>query len=797
MTTRTQIINAALALATLLCFAVGLPWINLATGGHPDVLVPNSWPDLSDPGLLQQAWEALRWSFLDGSLWLWMAHTALWLVWMIGLVWIVLDVVRFLRLGLVMVRHASRPRVWVSSLVAAVLVVVLAGTANADLAQQAPAVATAVDHRADSSLRLSPAMQPVTVEVQPGESLSSIAHRVLGDRARWPELWEQNRDVVQADGRALTNPNFIRPRWKLVAYIPAPAAVPAPPSPPPEPPAAAPTTSAAPEPTAPPQPDHEQDQDAPAAPGVDLTTGAYVSLAVAAAVAAALASVRIWRRRRYRVGSGDREDLSEPIAPAVRDLHAAYDDRADDAPNDNAGSIPLGVRDSQELALDLATSRGLGLVGDGAIAAARALVLHALAARKGRVIVPEPDLRKLLDDYALDGYPNALIVVPTLADALDELESNAMIQLVDVDDSAPAQLLVATSAGQQTEANLASGVASNTACVLIGPWGSENTVKVHGDGTVVHQGGVGPAALAGSRLYNVPADDLRDLLVLLQQVEAIEAEKESTVSEPAADVEPSPVATKNPEARPLFLNAFGRVQLTWHQDDSPQDITELLTAKQREVLVYLALRPDGGRREDLNKAVWPGSPSVRPYNSLHTAMSVIRKSLGNATEDVARSLILHEDGCYRLNEKILGVDVWQLSRELENAATSAAEASAAADRLLAIYRDELAIDLRPIWLEAPREAMRRDVLDFLGRLARSVEDPERALDLLEQMRKLDSCNESIYQEVIRVQIRLGRPDAVKRTLGLLRKSLEELGLRPGEETLRLVESVIRDNGPAH
>jgi DNA-binding SARP family transcriptional activator len=189
--------------------------------------------------------------------------------------------------------------------------------------------------------------------------------------------------------------------------------------------------------------------------------------------------------------------------------------------------------------------------------------------------------------------------------------------------------------------------------------------------------------------------------------------------------------------------------------------------------------------------------SVRPYNSLHTAMSVIRKSLGNATEGVARSLILHEDGCYRLNEEIVDVDVWQLRCDLEDATPSAVEASAAADRLLAIYRDELSIDLRPIWLEAPREAMRRDVLDFLGRLAQNVQGPDRALELLERMRTLDPYNESIYQEVIRVQIRLGRPDAAKRTLGLLRKSLEGLGLRPGDETLRLVDSVIRDNGPAN
>lgn len=51
--------------------------------------------------------------------------------------------------------------------------------------------------------------------VRPGEFLSSIATQKLGNADRWPEIWEANRGRHQPDGRALHNPNLIRPGWNL------------------------------------------------------------------------------------------------------------------------------------------------------------------------------------------------------------------------------------------------------------------------------------------------------------------------------------------------------------------------------------------------------------------------------------------------------------------------------------------------------------------------------------------------------------------------------------------------------
>jgi hypothetical protein len=51
--------------------------------------------------------------------------------------------------------------------------------------------------------------------VAPGESLWSIADAELDDGARWPEIYEINRERVFPDGRTFDDPDLIRPGWEL------------------------------------------------------------------------------------------------------------------------------------------------------------------------------------------------------------------------------------------------------------------------------------------------------------------------------------------------------------------------------------------------------------------------------------------------------------------------------------------------------------------------------------------------------------------------------------------------------
>ena len=58
-------------------------------------------------------------------------------------------------------------------------------------------------------------VRPV-LTVRSGDSLWSIAGSRLGDPYRWPEIWRLNRGRVMPDSVRFSDPDQIRPRWRLV-----------------------------------------------------------------------------------------------------------------------------------------------------------------------------------------------------------------------------------------------------------------------------------------------------------------------------------------------------------------------------------------------------------------------------------------------------------------------------------------------------------------------------------------------------------------------------------------------------
>ncbi|MEU1736106.1 bacterial transcriptional activator domain-containing protein, partial [Streptosporangium sp. NPDC020145] len=77
-----------------------------------------------------------------------------------------------------------------------------------------------------------------------------------------------------------------------------------------------------------------------------------------------------------------------------------------------------------------------------------------------------------------------------------------------------------------------------------------------------------------------------------------------------------------------------------------------------------------------------------------------------------------------------------------------------------------------------------DVLSQLAEL-QERDDPEAALDVLERIIVLNPDPEETWRRIIRLQLRLNRRDQARNTAALLRKRLQELGVRPIRETERL------------
>lgn len=765
------------------------------------------------------------------------------------------------------------------------------------------------------------------------DSLWRIAERIYGPGggSRWPELFQLNRGVEQPDGRTLTNPNLVRPGWKITAYIAAlpdehpPSEQPpqVPPQQPPRPtstaPTTPPTTQPAPSTTAPASADkasdHGNDTNDQHGSGLDLLPGVFVSLGLAAAITAAMVSARMWQRRRYRVGSGDRTDLQRPIAPIVRALRTVNDHEdgneqsGDDVdlapapprihitttgtPDHDGKAVPvparIGVRGGRELALNLASTRGLGVAGPGATAAARALLLHVLTEQQPGsgicVLVPSHDLHLVLEGADVEQLPSTVHVVASLDAALDEMEAALLTRTRHATEetepqTTPAALVLLASsephAERRLQAVLDNGSTLGLAGVLLGQWRPGATVLVRHDGTVsATSPGLGDA-LSGTRLFNLPATDTTELLATLHSAEgpadlpagehadlggeqqtslagnrqndvvpaapvpqqrsvekmtqlesipprALEATPQTAPAAslqlsdvPLNDVALTSTATdrtndwpplreqpsvsvstdQSTMERPLRVCVLGRLLLNLHDDTGDRELNGALTAKQRELLVYLALQPQGVRREVLNEAVWPDSQPPRPYNSFHNTLSMLRRALSDATDGLIGNAILNDDGRYQLDGAFVSVDYWQLQHALQASRPGDVDAQARLRDAIELYRGDLAEDLLVPWIEPFREATRRDVLDALGVLIRAHgdTDPETMLSLLERTRKLDRYNEGVYRDIIRTQARLGQYAAIPRTLALLTTTLDEIDQYPSADTLNLADFLQRRSG---
>ncbi|MET8763051.1 hypothetical protein [Lentzea sp. NPDC004782] len=774
------------------------------------------------------------------------------------------------------------------------------------------------------------------------DSLWRIAERVYGPGGgnRWPELFQLNRGVEQQDGHTLTNPNLVRPGWKITAYVPAvphesSQSKPPSPAPPqnPQRPTSTPSTTQTPEHSAAPDQanDHSHDVDERTESGIEVLPGIFVSLGLAAAVTAAVVSARMWQRRRYRIGSRDRADLSRPIAPVVRALRAAHEaniatdgtieefkvlDLAPAAPQTHVATtsmketgedaVPLlakvGVRAGCDLALDLASTRGLGVAGPGAAAAARAILLHLVTERRPGsgtcVLVPRHDLDLILESAEVEHFPSTVRVVGSLDAALDEMEAALLTRTRLVIEAAeshinPAPLVLVASAAPHADRRLQSvldnGSVLGLAGVLLGQWRPGATVHVRHDGTVSATSPGFGDTLAGTRLFNLPATDATELLAALRDAEgpanpaaservdpdeqdqasvadthrsasgpgvsmgdhrspAVVTQLESTspyllegdspvtpsrssrppdshsnnvsaakteADHTSAHIETSTdiveaayrpqqlkqssehaVADQPAARRPLHVSVLGRVLLHLDASAGDRELNGALTAKQRELLVYLALHPQGVRREVLNEAVWPDSQPPRPYNSFYNTLSVLRRALSDATDGLISNAILNDDGRYQLDRTLVSVDYWQLQRALHEPRLSSASAQRRLHDVIELYRGDLAEDLLVTWIEPLREATRRDVLDALSTLLRAHgdADQEMTLSLLEHTRKLDRYNEGVYRDIIRTQARLGQYAAIPRTIALLTTTLDEIDQEPSTDTLNLAEFLQRRGG---
>jgi DNA-binding SARP family transcriptional activator len=222
--------------------------------------------------------------------------------------------------------------------------------------------------------------------------------------------------------------------------------------------------------------------------------------------------------------------------------------------------------------------------------------------------------------------------------------------------------------------------------------------------------------------------------------------------------------------------------------------------RNRALLAFLIDRGTRPTPRDLLMNVfWPDAAPDAARNSLHVAMSGVRKALARAWTG---TVIECRGDTYRISEP---VEVWTDAAELVQRCDRASAASADGrvleaigqyEQALALYRGEF-LDDEPYleWAQSRREELRLRAVtcaDRLSELHLRQGDLHRTLEVSTHVLREEPCHEAVARRLMVTYARLGQPHMAlrqyDRIVGFLHR---QLGVAPAPETVALADGIRR------
>ena len=204
-----------------------------------------------------------------------------------------------------------------------------------------------------------------------------------------------------------------------------------------------------------------------------------------------------------------------------------------------------------------------------------------------------------------------------------------------------------------------------------------------------------------------------------------------------------------------------------------------------QVLVYLALHPQGATREELIELFWPGRRARAARQNFHPTLSYVRSALPRA----AAAPIERSGETYRLSRAYsMTCDAWEIERAFADAkqARDPAERLASLERAAALAHAPFLQGFYGDWA-VELQARMRDRLEKLhldlGELAARRGDFDSAIDCFRRASELDEFRESTRLALMEALVRAGnRPAALAEYEKLKSRLRSELGVEPLPET---------------
>lgn len=883
--------GAIRVLASLLALAgivVGLPYALVTLAGSP---IPDrlpTWDDLTSALLRQD----------DGSLLLVALTYVVWIAWTVFVVLLVIEAAAHVR-G----RRAPHipglggPQRLAALLVGGISAFIVGTSISAGAGTLPPSASTAMNVGTTSAHPLGhqhgnhDSQTRAVVTVRPGDSLWTIAQNQLPHDASDEHIsayadaiFHHNDGLRQPDGRHLSDRNRIYPGWRLriPTTTPPHRSQPQPrtgtehrdhgkPHPAPSttsPAKPTPTTTDA-RPSSDQQHHGERQHGSPNAHptgtrspvSVALPSGGVVGLAFVTGIGTALAAARLQRQRRYEARPPAPGAPPGPAAPdsgpLLTFLHRTYrslthrQELADDSqaePGDShepravGAAVPVAADESagRELPIDLTAFPGLGLTGDGAPDAARAILTTLLLGRRRghqvEIVLARDDAATLLGpiaERAERGDISGVVITPTFDAALARIQSDVLhrARLAQDMDAAPVEaepdeadetplaayrrthpdhvlptvVLAAeltTGATDLVHGVLTAGRGYDVSAVLLSDWPHGETAVVDAAGEVT-AASEALAHLRGSRLFGLTLPDITEIFELLaaaagNDTSPVPAQRDGTAGTPALPgraTDPARRSERQPQdsARPVRLNVLGPVQL--HAAGKP--ISKGVRRTAYEILAYLATHPDGVATDRLLEDLWPDHTMDQATRRLHDANYSVRSTLRPLVGAVAENVVTFDGERYRLDPDVLDVDLWRFTGAYEQAAREHDEHARLAmyEDAADAYRGNFADNIDGIWAVTVRETLLNRALDVLTGIAELNDKrsaPENALAAVERAAELAPYDEAIHRRRMLLLGGLGRTDAAKRIHEAFERRLgDDLDATPDPETEQVVQRVIR------
>jgi DNA-binding SARP family transcriptional activator len=245
--------------------------------------------------------------------------------------------------------------------------------------------------------------------------------------------------------------------------------------------------------------------------------------------------------------------------------------------------------------------------------------------------------------------------------------------------------------------------------------------------------------------------------------------------------------------------------------------SELTPAKVRELLLYLALHPEGRTKDQVGLALWPDASPAQVRNAFHVTMHQLRRALGR------KEAVAYDVGQYALARAARGapvavacdVDAVLAAAEAARAADAAAERAGArgADAVAALGADAGALagwrraldraERGPLgegedagdWL-APHQARVcaawGDGMEALARLHARRGAPDEAAAVLEALVAAEPLREGAHRALMATYAAVGEPARALAHFDALAKRLaRDVGAAPARDTRALADAIRR------